>query len=384
MTLASDAGDANAEAPCGLLRTTESGTILRANLTFCRWVGYSPEELIGQRRLQDLLTVGSRIFHHTHWAPLLRMQGSLSEIKFEVRHRDGTTLPMVLNAVRRDDAGVFVHEVAAYVARDRDRYEQELLRSRRRLEELVAEANQLHAAARDRAELAEQMIGIVSHDLRNPLNAIQMGAELLSGSDLSSHDRRLVDRIQRSVSRASHLITDLLDFTQARLGRGIAIALAEVALHDVVADTLDELRLSHPDRPLEHVRSGVGSCVADASRLAQLIGNLVSNAVAYGDADAPIIVRSTIAERCVVAVSNTGPSIPVDLQATLFEPMIRGGNGVASKARSVGLGLYIVREIARGHHGLVTVCCDDERRTTFEIGWPARPPSVGHASAPGG
>jgi sigma-B regulation protein RsbU (phosphoserine phosphatase) len=360
------------DAPCGLLATSEGGTFLRVNRTFCAWVGYTAGELIGQRRLPDLLAIGSRIFHHTHWVPLLQLQGSISEIKLEVRHRDGQTLPMVLNAVRRKQDGEFVHDIAAYVARDRDRYERELLHSRRRLEELVAEANELHAAARDRAELAEQMIGIVSHDLRNPLGAIQMAAELLAGSELPTPCRSLIHRIGRSTDRASHLIDDLLDFTQARLGRGISIMRTQIDLHEVVAEALDELRLTHPGHELRHVRAGNGACVADGGRLAQVIGNLVSNAVAYGDPGAPVTVSSTVAETCAIAVHNLGVLIPAAVQATLFEAMTRGDSGPAASARSVGLGLYIVREIARAHGGTAAVTSTADRGTRFEVTWPAR------------
>ncbi|RYZ65444.1 MAG: PAS domain S-box protein, partial [Proteobacteria bacterium] len=145
-------------AACGLLQTLEDGTIVQVNRTFCTWVGYEPAELIGLVRLQSLLAMGARIFHQTHWSPLLRMQGSVSEIKLSVNRRGGGTVPMVLNAIRREQDGVIVHEIATFVARDRDNYERELVRSRKRLEELVAETTRLHAEAKERALFAEQLI----------------------------------------------------------------------------------------------------------------------------------------------------------------------------------------------------------------------------------
>jgi phosphoserine phosphatase RsbU/P len=361
--------------PCGLLQTSENGAIRIVNQTFCQWTGYAVNELVGQRRLQDLLTMGARIFHHTHWAPLMRMQGSVSEVKLEVVHRDGSALPMVLNAVRLEaEDGTIVHDIAAYMARDRDRYERELVQSRRRLEEAIAVSNELQAAAQDRALFAEQMIGIVSHDLRNPLNAIQMGASLLAASGLAPNQLRVVDRINRATVRSSRLIADLLDFTQARLGAGISISPAPVELHDVAAEAIDELRLAYPQRAIVHVRAGDdGACVGDAGRLAQLLGNLVSNAVAYGDPDVPITVTSTISVSdgtCSLAVHNTGHPIAPEMRATLFEPMTRGVSD-GSTARSIGLGLYIVREIARAHGGTATVASTADEGTTFTITWPS-------------
>ncbi len=349
-------------APCGLLKTKDDGTIVRANLTFCQWLGRSREALVGSR-FPELLTMGGRIFHQTHWAPLLRMQGSISEVKLDVLHADGTTVPMVLNAIRREEAGVMVHELAAFVARDRDRYERELLHSRKRLEAL-------HAEAKDRALFAEQMVGIVSHDLRNPLSSILMAAALLSGADPSPTQDRLLMKITRATERANRLIGDLLDFTQARLGNGLPVSPEAIDLHAVVADALEELALAHPARALEHVRVGHGPCKADANRLAQLIGNLVSNAVAYGTPETPIVVTSAIHDTSAsIAVHNDGVPIPEAAQEKLFSPMTRGARS-GSSGRSVGLGLFIVREIARAHGGSAVVKSNAAEGTTFTAAFP--------------
>jgi len=356
--------------PCGILQTADDGTIRRVNRTFCTWTDWPAEELVG-RRLQDLFTVGGKIFHHTHWAPLLRMQGSVSEVKLEIVTRGGTSIPIVMNAIRRDHEGTVVTDIAMYVARDRDRYERELVRSRKKLEAVVAELNDLHASARDRAMFAEQMIGIVSHDLRNPLNAISMGAELLAGSDeLPPSQRRLVERITRATDRATRLIAELLDFTQARVGSGIAVTRREISLHDVIADALDELRLAQPTHVLVHRRIGDAPAYADPSRLAQVVGNLISNAVSYGSS-APITVTSIAEpEHSSLAVHNEGAPIPAALQRTMFEPMTRGATADTG-ARSVGLGLFIVREIARAHGGTAAVTSTAAEGTIFRLQWPA-------------
>lgn len=353
-------------APCGLLSTTNDGRIRLVNRTFCAWIGYAAEELVEKKRFQDLLTMGGKIFHHTHWAPLLTMQGSISEVKFDIVHRDGRVIPIVVNAIRHGA----VDDIAAYVARDRDRYERELVTSRKQLQELVDEANTLHAEARDRATFAEQMIGIVSHDLRNPLSAIQMGVSVLGDTLLAPTQRNVVERITRSADRAANLIADLLDFTQARVGSGISVARTKILLHDVIAEPLEELRLAHPTRTILHVRNGEGTSNADPGRLAQVIGNLVSNALAYGRADVPITVTTTIAERSSISVHNGGEPIPPEIQHSLFEPMTRGREPGDNRTRSVGLGLYIVREIARAHGGDATVTSTPDDGTTFQISWP--------------
>ena len=358
-------------AACGLLQTADDGTLLRVNRTFCAWVGHDAAALIG-RRLQDLLTVGGRIFHQTHWAPLLRMQGSVSEVKLELVHRDGTRIPMMLNAVRHDQDGVVVHEVAAFVARDRDRFEQELVRARGRLEELVAVTQQLEARAVDRALLAEQLIGVVSHDLRNPLSTIAMAAAILRGGELPPKQRAMVERISRATDRANRLIADLLDFTRIRLGSLLSLEVSALDLHATVADSLDELRRAYPASTLGHVATGDGACHADGNRLAQLLGNLVSNAVAYGQARAPITITSRVGEGSfAIAVHNTGTPIAIAVQAAIFEPMTRG-TSAPGQTGSLGLGLFIVREIARAHGGRVEVRSATGDGTTFEVVCPRR------------
>jgi sigma-B regulation protein RsbU (phosphoserine phosphatase) len=356
--------------PCGLAQTEVDGLFRHANRTFCAWLGYSQPQLVGRRKLQSLLTMGGRIFHQTHWTPLLQMQGSISEVKLELIHRDGHTIPMVMNAAIRDDGGHTVHELAAFVARDRDKYEKELLHSRKRLEELVADAKRLHEAAKDRALLAEQMMGIVSHDLRNPMSTIQMGAALLAGGDMTLAQRRTLGRITRAAERSTRLIADILDFTAARLGKGLSASLLPLELHDVIAECVEDLSVAYPGRALKHERSGHGACNADADRVAQLVGNLVSNAMAYGALDAPVVVTSTIGTGFFsVAVHNQGAPIPPEIQSSIFQAMSRGTNA-GSAGRSVGLGLFIVSEIAKAHGGEAVVRSTAESGTTFSVIFP--------------
>jgi sigma-B regulation protein RsbU (phosphoserine phosphatase) len=356
--------------PCGLAQTEVDGLFRQVNQTFCNWVGYSKDELIGRRKMQSLLTMGGRIFHQTHWQPLLQIQGSISEVKLELVHRDGHTIPMVMNASQRDDNGHRVHELAAFVARDRDKYERELLLSRKRLEELVAESKRLHESAQDRALLAEQMMGIVSHDLRNPMSTIQMGAALLSHGEVTPAQQRTLGRITRAAERSTRLIADILDFTAARLGKGLSASLHPVALHELIAESVEDLSLAYPGRILKHEHTGKGACTADADRVIQLVGNLVSNAMAYGALDKPVLVTSVIDTGFFsVSVHNQGAPIPPEIQSSIFQPMSRGTNAV-SAGRSVGLGLFIVSEIAKAHGGDAVVRSTAESGTTFSVVFP--------------
>ena len=357
-------------APCGLVETDAKGMFLRVNKPFCAWLGYDKADLVGKKRLQDLLTMGARIFHQTHWAPLLEMQGSISELKLDVKHRNGTTVPMVLNVVRHGHGPQHTQEVAAFVARDRDKYEQELLLSRKKLEAHIAQAERQEAEAKDRALFAEQMIGIVSHDLRNPLSAVTTGIHVLFKHAPSDNQARVLSRMAHSVDRANRLVSDLLDFTVARVGKGMSIKLQPVDLHQVVDQSVGELALSFPDRTLRHELNGPGDCHIDPDRIAQLVGNLVANAFAYGDPDREVTVKTSVSPvQIEISVHNWGQAIPSKLIPTLFEPMVRGTP--ASSGRSVGLGLFIIDGIAKAHGGKVCVASSIEEGTSFVTILPA-------------
>lgn len=358
------------EAPCGLLVTAVDGTILKVNATFCDWVGHSAAELVGHKRIADLLTVGGRIFHQTHWVPTLQLQGSLAEVKFDVRHSSGHSVPMILNARRRQRAEGEFDEIAAFSAQDRHRYERELMNARKRADALLEVERESKQLLKDRALFAEQMVGIVSHDLRNPLSAILMGVKLL-GRFENERGVRVLGHVRSSAERAQRLIEELLDFTQARVGSGLAVTLRPVDLHEVVMRTVEELRLAFPDQDILHHATGPGVCTADADRLAQLIVNLVGNAATYGQVGAPITVASDVAGGTVtLTVHNEGPPIAPETLENLFEPMVRGVPG-SSQVRSVGLGLFIVREIARAHGGTMEVRSSSQTGTSFMLSFPA-------------
>ena len=324
------------------------------------------------------MTVGGKVLHQTHWALLLESQGSVAEVKLDLVRADGEVKPMILNAVARSASGVVRHEVAAFSAEDRHRYERELMEARRKAEELhdrsletqralvevQTELDVQRRAAEERALFAEQMIGIVSHDLRNPLSTIQLSAAILKAQELTPKQHKRVEAILRATAHGTRMISDLLDFTQARLGRGLRLERAEIDPHALVGQAVDDLRVAHPGRALVLKTSGSGRMSADAQRLAQLLGNLVANAMTHGEPEGTVTVVAAIDDRALtLSVHNTGAPIPVEQLATLFEPMTRG----SSRGEGIGLGLFIVREIARRHGGDVVVRSTAEDGTAVEV-----------------
>jgi signal transduction histidine kinase len=216
----------------------------------------------------------------------------------------------------------------------------------------------------------EQLIGIVSHDLRTPLGAMAMGIGMLRDApiDHTASDRVLV-RIDNSARRMTAIVEQLLDVTRARIGQPIPLARAPVDLLAVANDALDELRSTSPNASLELVGEPVHGAW-DRDRLGQVISNLVSNAIYYGRPGAPIVVAvSRTDDTASVTVRNelAAAPIPTEQLSTLFDPFKRGES--RKHTHGLGLGLYIVAEIVKAHGGAVGAI-SDARGTAFRVALP--------------
>ncbi|QHI96744.1 GAF domain-containing protein [Xylophilus rhododendri] len=224
------------------------------------------------------------------------------------------------------------------------------------------------------AEFRERLIGIVSHDLRNPVAVIMMAAAVLSRWEQMEPAaiNKLISRIQNSGKRVTDMIRDLLDFTQARLGSGIPIGRKRTELHSLVRQVVEEMEIAHPERSfsLQHLGNGRGEW--DADRLAQVIGNLLSNAVAYSPPDSVVRLTTdgTSEGFVTLVIENMGKAIPGELLPHLFEPMRRASADLTNMHRSVGLGLYIVKHIVDAHGGVVTVSSSDAMGTAVRVQLP--------------
>ncbi len=226
-------------------------------------------------------------------------------------------------------------------------------------------------SAQEAAQLREQLIGIVSHDLRNPLNAITLSAAtLMRRTDLDDRARGGLSRILDSANRANRLIRDLLDFTQARMGKSLPVRPRPMDLHELAQQVVDEVGQASPGRSFDLEGTGDVRGTWDSDRIAQVLTNLLTNAVQYSPPGTRIRVE-TVAEarQVVLSVCNAGPPIPADVLPGLFAPMTRGTDA-GSERRSIGLGLYIVDQIVRAHGGTVEVESTEGTGTTFRVRLP--------------
>ncbi len=227
----------------------------------------------------------------------------------------------------------------------------ELWRARddlRRTALAVAERDHYLADKQQEALAREQFIGILGHDLRNPLATISLASNVLLDGELTEHQHKLATRIRRSSERMGRMIGDVLDFARGRLGGGIPVKLDEGELRRVLAHTVDELKVAHPTRDLLLVQpEDPLYCRFDPDRIAQAISNLVGNALQHGQDPVRVQVRDA-GDSVIIEVTNRGQPIPEKTAARLFEPF-------AAKKQAgdagLGLGLYIADQIVRAHRG---------------------------------
>ncbi len=241
--------------------------------------------------------------------------------------------------------------------------------------EVVAVRSRLEAlAAQEKAVAAfeRQLIGIVSHDLRNPLSVLRMGVSLLlQNEDVDPASMKVLLRLHATTERMVRLVSDLLDFTQARIGNGLPVVRARMNLHDVVRQVAEEVQMvqmGSPSRRIELDARGDGDGAWDHDRLAQVTLNLLSNALKYSPADAAVRVTTRgLDEHVELQIRNEGRAIEADLLPNVFEPMQRGRGDADPTGRSVGLGLYIVKNIVEAHGGSVRVTSAEGDGTTFTV-----------------
>lgn len=232
-------------------------------------------------------------------------------------------------------------------------------------------------------------LAILGHDLRNPLGTLVTGASLImQAPDVPPKYVLVATRMFGSAQRMSKLINDLIDFTRTHLGPGIPIRIRQGNLATLCEQVIGELRTCHPERRIElHVPLRLDA-VFDDSRLAQVLSNLTGNAVQYGSVDIPVVVNVAATEDVVkITVNNRGPVIPPDKVASIFDPMVRMAASVDTdytERTSLGIGLFISREIVHAHGGQVEVTSTAENGTTFTVTMPRRPVGLRATDTPVG
>lgn len=289
--------------------------------------------------------------------------------------RDGTGVPIgslcVIDTAVRPDGLTPTQEAGLQALA---RQVTMLLEARRLLLQQAVRKDAEHAAtattlANERrvAELREQFVAVLGHDLRNPLAAITAGLAIVERDPAAPRAAKVMDMMKLSALRMKELIDNTLDFARARLGDGMALQVTQDPLAPILEQVVAEVAAGRPECRIEMTLGLTAEVIAcDADRIGQMAGNLLANAVTHGDPSQLVVVRAHVEDGTfVLSVANKGEPIPPLVLESLFQPFSRGAH---RGRKGLGLGLYIAAEIARAHRGTLSVSSTPlETRFTFHM-----------------
>jgi len=341
------AEDLYENAPCGYVSTLPDGTIVKINQTLLTWLGYRREEVLHQKKLQNFFPIGGRIFYETHHAPLLGMQGGVSELNYDFTRKNGSCFPALINSVQLKDEGgkPLLNRSTVLDITERKRYEKELLLAKKRAEEATA------------AKAA--FLSTISHEIRTPLNAVTGITHLLAEGEPRPDQVELLDMLQFSAGHLLNLINDVLDYNKIESGK-VALEEKPFDLRALLTGILGTLGVKATQKGLAvHTRVDdrlPAALVGDPVKLGQVLTNLIGNAIKFTDrgsvtlaVEAREITETAVSIR--FSVTDTGIGIAADKHAQIFEEFIQAGYAINETYGGTGLGLAISRKLVELHGG---------------------------------
>lgn len=250
---------------------------------------------------------------------------------------------------------------------------QEVVRFNEAIDQALAESIVAYAEASTQDR--HLFLAVLGHDLRSPLSSMALTGEILARQGLSPQQlAQLAQTVQRSSKVMKSMVDDLLGYTRTQLGKGLPITRAWCDLAEVLDAATGDARATYPQTHYELKITGEFGACYDRTRLHQLFVNLLVNAAQHGARSHPVLVEATTRQELnIVRITNQGTVIPEAALKAIFKPLVQLASDDASDTRpktSLGLGLFIAREIAEGHDGKVSVTSDAATGTTFTVELP--------------
>jgi signal transduction histidine kinase len=248
---------------------------------------------------------------------------------------------------------------------------QDMIRFNEAIDQVLGEGATAHVREVNRSR--ELFLGILGHDLRSPLTAISGLAELQLRGKMPERHRQFASQILVSTRRMSRLISDLLELARVRLGTGVTLNRVPTSLRRICKNVIEEMQAVFPNHTFQMDGDNELTGEWDEDRLDQVISNLVSNAVQHGGVGSPVIITpKSIGNGVEVSVHNEGIPIPRDMIPKLFDAFYRDNSRDAdTRSASLGLGLYIAKEIIVAHGGTIEVRSSADEGTTFTVRLPS-------------
>lgn len=332
-------------APCGYASFSNDGKIFNINKTLLTWLGYNRKEVVGKMRFQQLFKVGGQIYFETHFFPLIKMQGFVNEINFDILRKDRSVFPGLLNVTEVAAKGPAekTYRASIFNISDRKNYERELIHERKKAEE----ASKAKAA----------FLSMISHEIRTPLNAILGIGNLFHKTPLNPQQEEYARILLNSSENLMGLVNNLLDMSKIEAHKvkieKLPFSLAD--LIEVLVSTFQvkceekkiELKVAFSDDLPEHL-------IGDPYKLNQILTNLLGNAIKFtekGYVKLGINVLNRWEDEVALRfiVSDTGIGIPAEKQEAVFKEFSQASYSVGLKFGGTGLGLTISQRLLQLH-----------------------------------
>jgi signal transduction histidine kinase len=418
------------DAPCGFVSFADDGTVRLINRTLLDLLGIQREGIVG-RHVENLLTVGGRIFYQTHLFPVLRLHGRAEEIFLLFRSGSGEEMGALVNAIRRKRDGDAVIDCVVMRVQERRKFEDALVRAKEDAEsararseahqtelqsmnsQLEQQALELEVSQQQLSEQTEELevqseelrtlneqlmehavelerqraiadeanhaksafLAAMSHELRTPLNAIGGYVQLLEmgiHGPVTEAQLEALGKVARSQRHLLRLINEVLNLAKIEAG-GVNYEIRRVAVRDIADAVLPMVEPQMAERGLACEVSVPLDlhARADRDKAEQVLLNLLGNAVKFTPRGGRIRVQARMdphsSERVLLEVSDTGVGIPSDRVETVFEPFVQVSMDHSRRAEGTGLGLAISRDLARGMGGELTASSVLGKGSTFTL-----------------
>lgn len=374
-------------APCGYLYTMEDGTLIDVNDTFLAFTGYSRKEIIENKRFEDFLSIGGKIYYETHFAPLLHMQGEVSQISFDFIRKDETRFPVLINAIK-GNANEKQHNYIQFIVLDitqRKQYEMELMNAKRKSEELLTQLSNVNKELTSNIQvIAEQshqlenlnatkdkFFSIVAHDLRSPLNSLKGFSSLLidhfdslNKDEILTMSKQLRDSVDNTIKMADNLITwAMVQMKDYQFNE------ETIKVKDITSNIFDVYQKVALEKGI-NVSFSVDDSLTitgDKNQIEFVIRNLVNNAIKFTHKDGfvSLTAKSLQDSQVQISVSDSGVGISDEYKRELFSISKKQSTNGTDGEKGTGLGLMLSYEFMKLNGGQIDIESSLGKGTTF-------------------
>jgi PAS domain S-box-containing protein len=374
-------------APCGYLYAMEDGTLIEVNDTFLAFTGYSREEIIENKRFEDFLSIGGKIYYETHFAPLLHMLGEVSQISFDFIRKDETRFPVLINAIKQS-ANEKQYNYIQFIVLDstqRKQYEMELMNAKRKSEELLTQLSKVNKELTSNIQvIAEQshqleklnatkdkFFSIVAHDLKSPLMTLKSFSDLLinhfddfNKNEILTMSKQLSDSVDSTIKMADNLITwAMLQMVDSLFNEDT------IKVKDITSNIFDVYQKVALEKGINVSLSVDDSLtiIGDKNQIEFVIRNLVNNAIKFTHKNGFVsLTAKSLPDGLVqISVSDNGVGISDEIKRKLFSIDKNQSTNGTDGEKGTGLGLMLSYEFIKLNGGLIDIESSLGKGSTF-------------------